>query len=115
MRTGSELDLVRLNAIRHLADEARDACAHVALGTPEHDFYAGVLSAAERHLHAGRVAVDDERWLDHEPALFRDGYLEASTAISMATVGALYFASPGVPGRACRGRLTDRRRSEEDG
>jgi len=83
--TDGQLDLMMLTDIRRLADEARQAAARVPLGSAEHAFYSGVLSAAERHLHAGLMAADDPAWLDREPAAFRDGYLEASTLIGLAS------------------------------
>ena len=79
-----EPDLVLRNAIKRLADEAMNAAAVVALGSAEHDFYSGVRSAAERHLHPGLAAINDLEWLDREPPAFRNGYLEASTLIAMA-------------------------------
>jgi len=74
-----------LNDIRRLAHEARRAAARTVLGSAEHDFYSGVLSAAELHLHPGLLAVDDLTWLDLEPAAFRNGYLEASTLIGLTS------------------------------
>ncbi len=79
-----------LNALRRLADEARQAAARVPLGVPDHDFYAGVASAAEHHLHAGRLAVEDPAWLERQPVAFRDGYLEAMSIIAAAARSSLF-------------------------
>jgi len=85
VHTDGQIDLMMLNDIRRLAHEARQAAARAPLGSAEHAFYSGVLSAAERHLHAGLMAVDDPAWLGREPAAFRDGYLETSTLIGLAS------------------------------
>jgi len=85
VHTDGQLDLMMLNDIRRLADEARQAAARAPLGSAEHAFYSGALSAAERHLHAGLMAADDPAWFDREPAAFRDGYLETSALIGFAS------------------------------
>jgi hypothetical protein len=54
-------------------------------GSPEHDFYEGVASAADTHLHQGRAPAEDPGWLDRQTPAFRDGYLKASAIISAAT------------------------------
>jgi hypothetical protein len=88
MHNSEHLDLMLRNDIERLADEARRAAARAALGSAEHDFYSGVGAAAERFLHPGLAAVDDLSWLDREPPAFRDGFLEASTMIAMASAQA---------------------------
>ena len=92
-----QLDLMLRNDIARLADEARHAAAMAPLGSAEHDFYSGVRSAAERRLHPGLAAVDDLSWLDREPPAFRDGFLEASTMIAMASADAPLHLPMPVP------------------
>ena len=82
------LDMMLRNDIERMADDARRAAAKAPLGSAEHDFYSGVRSAAERHLHPGLAAVDDTSWLEREPPAFRDGYLEASTMIALGSADA---------------------------
>jgi len=79
------VDVMLRNDIERLADDARRAAARAPLGSTEHRFYSGVRSAAEKRLHPGLAAVDDLSWLDREPRAFRDGFLEASTMIAMAS------------------------------
>jgi hypothetical protein len=83
-----QLDLMLRNDIERLADEARRAAARARLGSAEHDFYSGVRSAAERHVHPGLAAVDDLSWLDREPPAFRDGFLKTSALIATASADA---------------------------
>jgi hypothetical protein len=69
-------------ALRQLIDEARERAAAAGSGTPERDFYAGVVRAAEAHLHGATLAGIDDRRLDLEAPAFRQGYLETTTMIS---------------------------------
>ena len=78
--------VIAREALRRLAEEARQRAATVQVGTPEHDFYVGVLSAA-RDLSgpAPSNAARPSALRDRTPA-FRDGYLKVSN-MAAAAVG----------------------------
>jgi len=87
--------LTLLHATRELARAARRTAASKPLGSEEHDFYAGVNSAAESRLHPGRAAADDRTWLARHPRAFRDGYMKAEALISVAVAtGASHVPLP---------------------
>ncbi|MGC8471506.1 MAG: hypothetical protein ACP5PM_04350 [Acidimicrobiales bacterium] len=75
-------------ALRQLVDEARERAAAAGSGTPEQDFYAGVVKAAEARLHGAALSGSDDARLDMEPAAFRQGYLETTTMISAVAASA---------------------------
>ncbi len=83
MTDAAPIDLVLRNAIRQLAHEARRAAATVKDGSPAHDFYVGVETAAKRRLEPGLAAMDPPD-LAHRSTAFRDGYLEAAALIGVA-------------------------------
>ncbi len=71
-------------ALRRLAEEARMRAAALSVGTADHDFYVGVLTAA-RDL-SGPVpsrAASASALRDRSPA-FRDGYLKVSNMAGAA-------------------------------
>lgn len=72
------------DALRRLAEEARQRAAALNVGSSEHDFYAGVLNAA-RDLSgpAGSDAARASALRDRSPA-FRDGYLKVSNMAAAA-------------------------------
>jgi hypothetical protein len=72
------------NALRQLADEARREAALIAMGSPEHAFYEGVVVAAEDRLHLARRELHDDRWLAAQTPHFREGYVKASDIIATA-------------------------------
>ena len=72
------------NTLHQLAEEARQRAASVPAGTADHDFYVGVITAAEDRLHPARQDAHDEAWLARQGPSFRDGYLKASDLISAA-------------------------------
>jgi hypothetical protein len=83
-------------ALRQLIDEARERAAAAGNGSPERDFYAGVVKAAEAHLHGASLAESesDNGRLDLESAAFREGYLETTTMISAAASAPLRLPLP---------------------
>ena len=78
------------NALRQLGEDARRQAASVMAGTGEHDFYVGVLTAAEDRMHPERLDAHDEAWLERQECSFRDGYLKASNLIG-ASAGHVPF------------------------
>lgn len=71
-------------ALRRLAEEARLRAGALPVGTTEHDFYVGVITAAQDL--AGPVpsrAADRSVLKDRSPA-FRDGYLKVSSMAGAA-------------------------------
>ncbi len=78
-----EHPIVMSNALRRLAEEARQRLASLAADDPERSFYVGVMTAAEDLSRTGRISP---RPLEHEPAPFREGYLEVSN-LAAAAVG----------------------------
>jgi hypothetical protein len=72
------------NSIRLLHEEARQRAALVPLDSDEHEFYFGVSTAAQDHLHPENRSVHDEQWLSRERPAFRDGYLKTSALIAVA-------------------------------
>lgn len=79
-----EPPVVLRNALRILADQARNEAALLDLCDPEHAFYSGVVAAAEDRLRPEVAGIHDETWLARESAPFRDGYLKASDVIAHA-------------------------------
>lgn len=75
-------------AMRQLVADAQERAAAAGSGTAERDFYAGVVKAAEAHLHGASLSESDKGRLDLESAAFREGYLETTTMISAVAASA---------------------------
>src|SRR6516165_12028256 len=71
-------------ATRAMSEEALRLAGQAAAGSAEHDFYAGVASAADAHRRSARAPDKDPRWLERQTPAFRDGYLKASAVIAAA-------------------------------
>ena len=78
--------VVARDALRRLAEEARQRAAAVQVGTVEHDFYAGVLSAARDLSGPAPSNAARASTLRDRPRAFRDGYLKVSN-MAAAAVG----------------------------
>ncbi len=78
--------VIAREALRRLAEEARQRAATVGVGTAEHDFYVGVLSAARDLSGPARSNVASASALRDRPPSFRDGYLKVSN-MAAAAVG----------------------------
>ena len=78
------------SALRQLRHEAMQRAASVETGSNEHDFYVGVLTAAEDRMHPERRDTHDLAWLDRQVHSFRDGYLKTSDLIG-ASIGHIPF------------------------
>ena len=76
--------MTMMYATRAMSEGARRLAGQTRAGSPEHDFYAGVASAADAHQHRGRGPAEDPGWLERQTPVFRDGYLKASAIISAA-------------------------------
>ena len=74
---------IRRNALRQLAEEARQRLAAMDAHAAERDFFLGVQMAAEDLCRSDHAPA---RSLDHESPAFKDGYLEVS-AINAAASG----------------------------
>lgn len=72
------------DALRRLAEEARQRAGALPTGTAEHDFYVGVITAAQDL--AGPVPSKAANWsaLRDRSAAFRDGYLKVSNMAGAA-------------------------------
>ncbi len=76
--------LTLLTAARTLAHDATAAAGECQLGSRDWNFFHGVETATRHVLHPEMTAVrDDAQWLDAEAPAFRDGFLEASTLLSV--------------------------------
>lgn len=74
--------LARRRALHNLVDEARRRAALHRLGSAEHDFYAGVRTAAEDRLSPHHLGAHGDAWLAAEPFAFRDGYVRTAALIA---------------------------------
>lgn len=74
--------LARRRALHHLVDESRRMAAGHRLGSPEHDFYAGVRTAAEDGLSPHHRDAHGEAWLAAQAGPFRDGYTRTAAMIA---------------------------------
>ena len=74
-------------ATRAMSEEALRLAGQAAAGSAEHDFYAGVASAADAHRRSARAPDKDPRWLERQTPVFRDGYLKASAVIAAVAGG----------------------------
>lgn len=83
--TIQETPVALRSALRQLREDARQRAASVETGTSEHDFYVGVLTAAEDRMHPERRDIHDQTWLDRQVYSFRDGYLKTSDLIGAST------------------------------
>ena len=83
--TIQETPVALRSALRQLREEARQRAASVENGASEHDFYVGVLTAADDRMHPERRDIHDQAWLDRQAYSFRDGYLKTSDLIGAAT------------------------------
>lgn len=73
----NEPPVIMHSALRRLAEEARQRAASLEAAAPEHDFYVGVITAAEDLSRHGNV-----RPLTHEKPQFRDGYLAVANMVA---------------------------------
>ncbi len=76
--------MIMRDALRRLAEEARQRAGSVPVGTEEHDFYVGVVTAAQDL--SGPVltkAASPSALKDRSPS-FRDGYLKVSNMAGAA-------------------------------
>lgn len=73
-------------AARRMLEEAKDRARRYAMDDPDRSFYYGVETAAMHALHPAAQAIwgENRNWLEAESAMFRDGYLRATTALSVA-------------------------------
>ena len=83
--TFQETSVTLRSALLQLREEARQRAASVETGTSEHDFYVGVLTAAEDRMHPERRDTHNQEWLDRKVHSFRDGYLKTSDLIGAST------------------------------
>lgn len=91
--TIQETPVALRSALLQLREEARQRAASVETGTSEHDFYVGVLTAAEDRMHPERRDTHNQGWLDRQVHSFRDGYLKTSDLIG-ASAGHVPFRFP---------------------
>lgn len=78
------LDIAARSAIRSLREEARSRAASVELGSDDHAFYVGIMTATDDHLHLENLPVHGEDWLARQAPPFADGYRKASILIETA-------------------------------
>ncbi len=76
--------VILLEAVRGLVAEARSARAQLPAVAAERRFLLGVEAAAMEVLHPELGAARREGWLDLEPPVFRDGYLQAGSMLAAA-------------------------------
>jgi hypothetical protein len=81
MNSGDSPVVLR-TALRNLAEDARREAALVRLDSDDHDFYEGVMAAAEDRLHLEMLGPHDESWLGRAKPAFREGYTKTSAVIA---------------------------------
>lgn len=79
-----EHPVVVREALRRLAEEARQRAATVRDGTEEHDFYVGVWTAARDLAGPVPSKVSDLATLRDRSRSFRDGYLKVANMAGAA-------------------------------
>lgn len=72
------------DALRRLAEEARLRAGALPLGTAEHDFYVGVITAAQDLAGPAPSRAADRSALEGRSPAFRDGYLKVSNMAGAA-------------------------------
>ena len=87
------------SAAHRMLEEAKDRARQLPFDDPDRRFYSGVETAALHALHPAAQAVrsDDRSWLCSESGSFQDGYIKATTVLSVADVmadGALRVPLP---------------------
>ena len=71
-------------AARRMLEEAKARAREYAMDDPDRSFFYGVETAAMHALHPAAQAIwtGDPKWLESESARFRDGYLNATAALT---------------------------------
>ena len=83
-----------VNALHHLADEARRAAAIVPMSSSEHAFYNGVETAAEDRLRPVRQEAHDSAWLAAQSPSFREGYMKTMDMVAAQGHAPLHLRLP---------------------
>lgn len=73
-------------AARRMLEEAKERARQYTLDDPDRGFFYGVETAALHALHPAAQAIwgEERSWLQAESGPFRDGYLSAMAALTVA-------------------------------